>query len=203
MTRLDQVRRLDELGVEFAGLIFYPRSPRFVGKSGLEPEALKRERLNINRVGVFVNETLDEVLRTVDRWRLHMVQLHGDESVKFCESVSNHVTTVKAFRVAGDEDVMWRIHPYREAVDMFLFDSAGASYGGNGVPFDWQALARTEVGKPFFLSGGIGPEDADRVREFAAGQSDLFAVDVNSRFESAPGVKDMDKVAGFCRTLRG
>ena len=202
MTRLDQIRRLEELGVEFAGLIFYPRSPRYVGRSALEPEALKRERLNINRVGVFVNATVDEILRTVDEWRLHMVQLHGDESVKFCEQVSNHVTTVKAFRVSNGDDLAWRIHPYREAADMFLFDSAGASYGGNGVAFDWALLEKAEVGKPFFLSGGIGPEDAGRLKDFAARQSDLFAVDVNSRFETSPGIKDMDKVADFCRTLQ-
>jgi phosphoribosylanthranilate isomerase len=203
MTRLDQIRRLDELGVEFAGLIFYPRSPRYVGKSPLVPEDLRRERLNINRVGVFVNETLDEVLRTVDAWRLQLVQLHGDESAKFCEQVSNHVTTVKAFRVSGDEDMLWRIHPYREVVDMFLFDSAGASYGGNGVAFDWDVLEAAKVGKPFFLSGGIGPDDTARLKEFATGQPDLFAVDVNSRFETTPGVKDMDKVADFCMKLRG
>ena len=202
MTRLDQIRRLEELGVEFAGLIFYPRSPRYVGRSALEPEALKRERLNINRVGVFVNATVDEILRTVDEWRLHMVQLHGDESVKFCEQVSNHVTTVKAFRVSNGNDLAWRIHPYREAADMFLFDSAGASYGGKGVAFDWALLEKAEVGKPFFLSGGIGPEDAGRLKDFAARQSDLFAVDVNSRFETSPGIKDMDKVADFCRTLQ-
>jgi phosphoribosylanthranilate isomerase len=201
MTRMDQVRRLEELGVEFAGLIFYPRSPRFVGKSSLEPEVLRRERLNINKVGVFVNATLDEVLRTVDLWRLQMVQLHGDESVKFCEQVSNHVTTVKAFRVSGAEDLSWRIYPYREVSDMFLFDSAGAAYGGNGVPFDWESLAKTDVDKPFFLSGGIGPEDAQRVSAFADRQPDLFAVDVNSRFETSPGVKDMQKVEDFCRSL--
>ena len=197
MTKIEQIRRLDELGVEFAGLIFYPRSPRYVGKSPLRPDALRREKMNINRVGVFVNPTLEEVLRTVDEWRLHMVQLHGDESVKFCEQVSNHVSTVKAFRLAGDEDVLWRVHPYREVADMFLFDSVGASYGGNGVAFDWKALSATDVDKPFFLSGGIGPEDAERVLAFAERQPDLFAVDVNSRFETSPGVKDMEKVAAF------
>lgn len=203
MTRLEQIRSLDELGVEFAGLIFYPRSPRYVGKSSLSPDALRREKMNINTVGVFVNATLDEVLRTVDEWRLQLVQLHGDESAKFCEQVSNHVTTVKAFRVAGNEDLSWKIYPFREAVDMFLFDSAGASYGGNGVAFDWDVLKVAQIGKPFFLSGGIGPDDTVRLKEFATGQPDLFAVDVNSRFETTPGVKDMDKVADFRMKLQG
>jgi phosphoribosylanthranilate isomerase len=99
MTRTDQLHRLEELGVTFAGLIFYPRSPRFVGKFSLTAADIKKEKLNINKVGVFVNATEEEVLRTVDEWRLQMVQLHGDETVKYCERISNHVNTIKAFRV--------------------------------------------------------------------------------------------------------
>jgi phosphoribosylanthranilate isomerase len=201
MTGLEQVRQLDAMGVEFAGFIFYPRSPRFVGKFDLDPEALRRERLQVNRVGVFVDAPLDELLRTVDTWRLHMVQLHGDESPRYCEKVSSHVTTVKAFRVAPDDDLGWKTHPYRETVDMYLFDSVGVSYGGNGTRFDWKALEGRTFGKPWFLSGGIGPEDVAAVGDIAAARKELFAIDVNSRFEASPGVKDLSSVEAFRKAL--
>ncbi|MCU0380089.1 MAG: phosphoribosylanthranilate isomerase [Chitinophagaceae bacterium] len=202
MTRLDQIAALDEMGVEFAGLIFYPKSPRYIKRFHLSAIDLKREKLQISRVGVFVNETAEEILRVVDEWRLHMVQLHGDESPKFCEQISDHITTIKAFRIGKNENIDWKIHPYRECVDMFLFDTVGVSYGGNGEQFDWKLLEESNIRKPFFLSGGIGPEDGKRVLEFAAGQRDLFSLDVNSRFETAPGIKDISLVRQFVEAIK-
>jgi phosphoribosylanthranilate isomerase len=202
MTRIDQIRALDEMGVEFAGLIFYPKSPRFIKRFHLSAIDLKREKLQINRVGVFVNETADEILRVVDEWRLHMVQLHGDESPKFCEQISDHITTIKAFRIGKDENIDWKIHPYRDCVDMFLFDTVGVSYGGNGEQFDWALLEKAAIRKPYFLSGGIGPGDGERVRDFGGKQKDLFSLDVNSRFETAPGIKDIGLVRQFVATIK-
>jgi phosphoribosylanthranilate isomerase len=202
MTRLDQIIKLDALGVQFAGLIFYPKSPRYIKKFHLSAIDLKREKLQINRVGVFVNETAEEILRTVDEWRLHMVQLHGDESPKFCEHISNHITTIKAFRIGPGENTEWKIHPYREAADMFLFDTVGVSYGGTGQQFDWALLEKARIEKPFFLSGGIGPEDGERLKDFAEKKKDLFSIDVNSRFETAPGIKDMGMIEAFCKQIK-
>lgn len=202
MTRLDQVRALDEMGVEFAGLIFYPKSPRYIRRFHLSATDLKREKLQINRVGVFVNETAEEILKTVDEWRLQMVQLHGDESPKFCEQISDHITTIKAFRIGVDEHIDWKIHPYRESVDMFLFDTVGVSYGGNGAQFDWTLLEKAAIRKPYFLSGGIGPEDAAKARDFASRQKDFFSLDVNSRFETSPGIKDMALVRQFVESVK-
>jgi phosphoribosylanthranilate isomerase len=202
MTGLEQIRALDAMGVEFAGLIFYPKSPRYVKRFHLSAIDLKREKLQINRIGVFVNAEADEILRTVDEWRLHMVQLHGDESPKFCEHISNNITTVKAFRIGPDENIDWKIHPYREVTDMFLFDTVGVSYGGTGQQFDWSLLEKTTIRKPFFLSGGIGPEDGPRLKAFAAGQKDLFAADVNSKFEQSPGVKDMQLLRNFVKQIK-
>ena len=202
MTRLDQVRALDEMGVEFAGLIFYPKSPRYIKRFHLSAIDLKREKLQINRVGVFVNETAEEILKTVEEWRLQMVQLHGDESPKFCEHISDHITTIKAFRLGANENVDWKIHPYQDSVDMFLFDTVGVSYGGNGTQFDWSVLEKAQIRKPYFLSGGIGPGDAERAREFGERNRDLFSLDVNSRFETAPGIKDMDLVRTFAATIK-
>lgn len=211
MTRLDQLRQLDEWGVEFAGLIFYPKSPRYIKKFHLSAIDLKREKLGINTVGVFVNETLEEILRIVDTWRLGMVQLHGDESPKFCEQVSNHVTTVKAFRIGEGDNLEWKIRPYHEFTDMYLFDNGwlgyasarnASAYGGTGRKFDWSQLERANVRKPFFLSGGIDPSDGPGVKAFAATQNDFFAVDVNSRFETEPGTKDMKLIRSFLDDTR-
>jgi phosphoribosylanthranilate isomerase len=202
MTKLDQVRQMDAMGVEFAGFIFYPKSPRFVKKFNLSALDVKKEKLNINRVGVFVNEKSEEVLKTVDQWRLHMVQLHGDESPKYCEHISNHVTTIKAFRIGPGENVEWKIYPYIDVVDMFLFDTVGVNFGGNGQQFDWNLIGNARINKPYFLSGGIGPEDTEAVKTFAAGQKNLFAVDVNSKFEVSPGVKDLASVEKFLKDLK-
>jgi phosphoribosylanthranilate isomerase len=211
MTRLEQIRQLDEWGVEFAGLIFYPKSPRYIKKFHLSAIDLKREKMNINRVGVFVNSPLEEILRIVDSWRLQMVQLHGDESPKFCEQVSNHVTTIKAFRVGEADNIEWKTYPYSEFVDMYMFDNGwvgnasadkAAIYGGTGHQFNWQHLDNIKLGKPFFLSGGIDPADGEKVKAFAKKHKNMFAVDVNSRFEQAPGVKDMTLVKKFLEHIR-
>lgn len=208
MTSLEQIRALDALDVEFAGMIFYPKSPRYVGKFPLSPSELKKEKLNINKVGVFVNAELDEILREVETWRLHIVQLHGDETPKFCEQVSNHVTTIKAFRVSEDDDLEWKLYPYHPFVDMYLFDSGWsgnaskpAAYGGTGMHFNWDLLQKTRMAKPFFLSGGIGLEDVESIRQFETKQKNIFAVDVNSKFETAPGIKDMEKITSFLKAL--
>jgi phosphoribosylanthranilate isomerase len=202
MTRLDQLIKLDELGVEFAGFIFYPKSPRYIKKFHLSALDVKREKLNINRVGVFVNASAEEILKTVDDWRLQMVQLHGDESPKFCEHISNHITTIKAFRIGPDENIDWKIYPYRDSADMYLFDTVGVNYGGTGIQFDWHVLEKAQINKPYFLSGGIGAEDVDKIKQFIPRQKDLFSIDVNSRFEISPGVKDMDLIAEFCKKIK-
>lgn len=211
MTGLDQIRQLDEWGVEFAGLIFYPKSPRYIRKFQLSATDLKRERPRINLVGVFVNESLEEILRIVDTWRLGMVQLHGDESPRFCEQVSNHVNTVKAFRIGEGDKLEWKIHPYHEFTDMYLFDNGwvgsasqrnSSAYGGTGHKFDWGLLGNARIRKPYFLSGGIDPTDGPALMAFAERQDDLFAVDINSRFETEPGIKNMQLIRSFLDDIR-
>lgn len=202
MTDAEQVRQLDEMGVEFAGFIFYPRSPRYVLKS-MQPEDIRKIRRRINKVGVFVNAGANEVLQTVDACGLYLVQLHGDESPKVCESIADYITVVKAFRLTDDDNVMWKIKDYQDVVDMFMFDTEGAGYGGTGKKFNWDKLKGLNIRKPFFLSGGITPDDALALKEFQkeAVAKDLFAVDINSKFEVVPGVKNMEKVRKFVRDL--
>ena len=134
MTDIAQLKQLEAIGVDFAGLIFYPQSPRYATKAGLTPELLKKEKLRINRVGVFVNEEQDTVLRTVDKWKLDMVQLHGDESPRYCEHISNHVNTIKAFRIGDNENIPYKTFPYNDVVDLYLFDTMGKQKGGP-LPF--------------------------------------------------------------------
>jgi len=201
MTQIDQVEQLTELGASFAGFIFYSRSPRYVMRHLTAPQ-LKKLQL-INKVGVFVNAPVEEVLRTVDECRLQMVQLHGDESPKFCSRIAEYVSVIKAFRMSVNDSVEWMIRPYLEACDMFMFDTMGAGYGGTGRKFDWNVLRGKKINKPFFLSGGIAPDDVQALREFANEPvaKDLFAIDINSRFETDPGIKEMQKVENFIKEL--
>lgn len=197
----EQLQKLSTVGATFAGLIFYPKSPRYVLRH-LTTSQIKKEN-NINKVGVFVNAAIEDVLHMVDECRLHMVQLHGDESPRYCEKIADYISVVKAFRVSDTDNIQWRIQEYMGVCDMFLFDTEGAGYGGTGKKFNWDKLKNVQVGKPYFLSGGIEPEDAQRLKEFAAQPESkaLFAVDINSRFELSPGVKDMEKVKTFIQEL--
>jgi phosphoribosylanthranilate isomerase len=204
MTDIQQMHLLGEMGVEFAGMIFYHRSPRFVLKH-LNGEMVKRAKLKVYKVGVFVNASYDEILNHVNNFGLDMVQLHGDETPKFCEKVSDYISVIKAFRVAADDNIPWMIKDYTEAVDMYMFDTMGAGYGGTGKKFNWQKMKGLNIGKPFFLSGGIEPADAAAIKAFAKDDvaKDLFALDVNSKFEVREGVKDMQLVKKFVEEIRG
>jgi phosphoribosylanthranilate isomerase len=197
MTQLNQVDQLEKLGATFAGFIFYPRSPRYVLRY-MTTSQLKKEK-NINKVGVFVNAGAEELLQMVDECRLHMVQLHGDETPKYCEKISDYVSVVKAFRLSDNDSIEWMVKPYMDVCDMFLFDTMGVGYGGTGKKFDWTLLNNQNIGKPYFLSGGIEPNDENALKEFAKTDAakGLFAIDINSQFESSPGVKDLQKVGKF------
>ncbi|NII25804.1 phosphoribosylanthranilate isomerase [Pseudoflavitalea sp. X16] len=201
MTQSDQVEALAGIGAMFAGFIFYPKSPRYVFRHMTTTQIRKVN--NINKVGVFVNATIEEVLHLVDECRLHMVQLHGDEPPKYCEKIADYVSVVKAFRLSDNDSVEWMIKPYMDMCDMFMFDTMGAGYGGTGKKFDWSVLKNNTIGKPFFLSGGIEPGDEEQLMAFSQDPvaKALFAIDINSKFEVSPGVKDMEKVKGFIGKL--
>jgi len=193
ITDLKQLQQLDGLDIEFAGLIFYPESPRYVGDK-LSGKEVKKADFDLRKTGVFVNPELIDVLDAIDEYGLDVVQLHGDESAEMCEDLSAEVEVIKAFRITGDEHIDQLVAPYDAVCDYYLFDTGGLkeSFGGTGQQFDWSILSKAKIEKPFFLSGGIGVEDLARVKAFK--HPDLFGVDVNSRFESAPGIKDMSKI---------
>ncbi len=201
ITLEEQLAQLPYLGATFAGFIFYPKSPRYV-LHRMNTAQIKKEN-SINKVGVFVNASVEEVLKKVDDCRLHMVQLHGDETPKYCEKIADYISVIKVFRVSETDNIAWRIKDYRDVCDMFMFDTEGAGYGGTGKKFNWDKLSEINIGKPYFLSGGIEPGDACRLHEFAARPSakELFAVDINSKFELTPGVKDLDSIKKFISQL--
>jgi phosphoribosylanthranilate isomerase len=204
MTNAEQVMQLDEMGVEFAGFIFYPKSPRYAYRFMPRPEIKKIRGKGINKVGVFVNADVEELLRTVDDCGLYLVQLHGDETPKYCEHVANYVTVIKTFRLRENENVPWKIKDYMDIADMFLFDTDSTAYGGTGKKFNWDMLKGLNIGKPFFLSGGIGPGDLEALAAFSKDPvaKDLFSIDVNSRFEISPGIKDMEKLKQFIPAVK-
>ena len=203
MTLPEQVMALDAMGVDFAGFIFYPKSPRFVGNK-ITAEKMRKIKGHIAKVGVFVNEPYDDMMRTVEEYRLDMVQLHGDETPFFCEKVANYVTVVKAFRLSDNDPIDWIVRPYHESTDMYMFDTMGAGYGGTGKKFDWNELKTASIDKLYFLSGGIEPGDEENIKAFMDEPvaQKLFSIDINSKFEIAPGVKDVKKVKQFVEHLK-
>ena len=202
MTQATQVEALEKMAVDFAGFIFYTKSPRYVLRH-MTTGQIKGFK-NINKVGVFVNASQDDVIQMVDECRLHMVQLHGDETPRYCEKIADYISVVKAFRIGENDNIEWKIRDYMDVCDMFLFDTAGAGYGGTGKKFDWNLLKDVRVGKPYFLSGGIEPSDAPSIHEFSetpAGKA-LFALDINSKFEISAGVKNLALIESFIKALK-
>ena len=198
---LSQLKELQDLGIDYAGLIFYEQSPRYVLKE-FKGKEVKNLKLNIEKVGVFVNATEEEIMKQVDDFGLDIVQLHGDETASFCERISDHIKVIKAFRIADfDTNIDWLIKEYDEMCDYYLFDKGSAGlYGGTGEKFNWDLLERSTIGKPFFLSGGIGIDDAESLKKFE--HPFFYGVDVNSRFETEPGIKDMNLIKEFVMQLK-
>jgi phosphoribosylanthranilate isomerase len=200
ITTVNQLKELEMMDVDFAGLIFHKPSPRYVLNEIKSPYSIKNENINIKKVGVFVNESINTVIDTAKEWELDMVQLHGDETPEFCKEIKSVVKTTKAFRI-GDSSSFANINAYSDVVDCFLFDTLGERYGGTGKQFDWNLLTSTEINKPFFLSGGIGSDDVDKIDEICNRTTSLFALDLNSKFEITPGIKDMDKLSVFLSSI--
>jgi phosphoribosylanthranilate isomerase len=197
-----QVTALDDMGVTFAGFIFYPKSPRYMAMK-IGAEKIRQIKGKIIKVGVFVNPTYEELMKTVDDYRLDMVQLHGDETPKFCDKIADYISVIKAFRLSDNDSLQHMTQSYTEVCDFFMFDTLGAGYGGTGKKFDWNMLEKSPPLKPYFLSGGIESGDEQKLSEFittAAGEK-LFAVDINTKFEIGPGVKDVNSIRKFAENL--
>jgi phosphoribosylanthranilate isomerase len=201
ITQLKQLQQLDGLDIDFAGLIFYKESPRYVGDK-IAKEDLKNSDFDLKKVGVFVNAGYDEIMQVVEDYGLDVVQLHGDESPELCDELSEDVEVIKAFKVKDSKtSIDEMVADYDEVCDYYLFDTASSEMeGGTGKQFDWKVLSKAKIEKPFFLSGGIGVDDVKKVKAFK--HPDYYAVDINSKVEKEPGVKDMGLVLQFRQGLK-
>ncbi|MFN8353533.1 MAG: phosphoribosylanthranilate isomerase [Spirosomataceae bacterium] len=195
----DNIRELLELQPDYMGFIFYEKSPRFVADE-LDEQLLKSFPRTTKKVGVFVNATIDTILRNVKRYNLDFVQLHGDETPDFCKSLQfKGVNIIKAFSV--DENFNFnKLNNYKPVCDYFLFDAKGQNRGGNGTTFDWSVLKRYDNEKPFFLAGGIGPDHAEQLTSLTGLR--IHAVDINSLFEISPAQKDIKRIQAFSEVLK-
>lgn len=191
ITQLKQLQQVDGLNIDFAGLIFYKESPRYVvGK--IAGSELQSTDFDVKKVGVFLNAGYDEIKEMIEEYDLEVVQLHGDETPELCEQLSADVEVIKSFSIAKtSSSIDGMLADYDEVCDYYLFDTAGSNglAGGTGEKFDWSLVGKSKIEKPFFLSGGISVEDVAKIRSFR--HPDYFGIDVNSRFEKSPGVKDM------------
>jgi phosphoribosylanthranilate isomerase len=182
---------------EYVGFIFYRQSRRFVGNRP-DPALFKIPGPHIKKVGVFVNEELKQVKKAIETCGLDAVQLHGGESVDYCRSLSGEgMELVKVMDPGGGLKDMEK---YKGVVDLLLFDSAGEGRGGTGRKFDWKLLEELPAGPPFLLSGGIGPGDAEAIRNLELDA--MMGVDVNSRFELSPGLKNFTSLKKFITEIR-
>lgn len=192
MRDAQNIRDVESLGVDWIGMIFWPKSKRYVAEvPSYLPEHLKK-------VGVFVDSTLDDILQHISDYQLDIIQLHGQESPDFAKALKPH-TIIKAFNIEKADDLL-QTEKYEGIADYFLFDTKGKMVGGNGQKFDWSILTAYQGKTPFLLSGGIGPEDAESVRSFHHPR--CIGIDLNSRFESEPGFKDINQLKTFINKLR-
>ncbi|WP_420551423.1 phosphoribosylanthranilate isomerase [Tenacibaculum aiptasiae] len=193
MKYVENIQQVAGLQPDYLGFIFYDKSKR--NFEGIIPQLPK----GIKKTGVFVNEYLEIVISLVEEYKLEAVQLHGDESVTYIESLKEHLPKVELIKVFGikDEFDFEILKPYEAVVDYFLFDTKGKERGGNGVTFDWSVLKNYNSTKPFFLSGGIGLEEIKEVQNIIKTDLPIYALDVNSKFEKEAGLKSVKKIKKF------
>lgn len=183
----DNIEEVVDLRPGFIGLIFYPKSSRYVGD--LDVSIVRQIPKYVKKVGVFVNETKEEVSQVVDKYDLDLVQLHGEESQEYCAGLK--ARGIRLVKVFSGNNLPGRkvLDAYSSFIDYYLFDTRGATYGGTGKTFDWRQLKDLHLKKPVFISGGIS---LDNISQLSGLDLDLFAVDVNSKFEVSPGLKDIE-----------
>ena len=207
MKHPENITEVAALQPDYLGFIFYEKTPRFFDAE--IPDFPKE----IKKTGVFVDADVDFILKKVKKHQLQAVQLHGSESPEFCAELKilfagmETLELIKVFSVKEDFDFS-RLNDYEGIVDFFLFDTKGKNKGGNGVTFDWGILKDYSSSTPFFLSGGIGPGEAEEIgklKEYFRQQGKeelLHAIDVNSKFETEPGLKDVARLKNFKNKLK-
>ncbi len=187
----ENIKQVAELKPDYMGFIFYPESKRFVGEGFVMPVI----STNIKKVGVFVNASASYIIDKIDEYKLDLIQLHGDEKPDFCEVFNHLIPVIKAFGLDESFDLK-KLESYKECCTYFLFDTKTKEYGGSGKQFDWTLLEGYDNSTPFFLSGGIGLEEIDelQIEKLKIGRLEIHCIDVNSKFETITGIKDIKKL---------
>lgn len=206
MREPENIQQLAELQVDYMGFIFYHASKRYA--VDIKKETLDQLPMVIKKTGVFVNESMDEIADKVIHYQLDAIQLHGHESAEFCRSLriflhnmqtEKKVEIIKAFGISEDFDFS-ELSNYEDFVDYFLFDTKTAEHGGSGLTFDWSVLDNYHGKKSYFLSGGLSAENLHSVKAIKDGR--LYGVDLNSKFEVAPGLKNIEKLRSAFQIIR-
>jgi len=185
----ENIKAVANLNPDYMGFIFYEKSPRFV--DALQPDVLATIPSSINKTAVFVNEDMDTINRLIDQYDFDFIQLHGNETPAFCKALRDKAIVIKAFGIDNDFDFK-QLDKYKNKVDLFLFDTKTKAHGGSGITFDWGVLDKYELDIPFFLSGGLSLDNLDAVKSIYHPQ--FYGVDLNSKFETSPGIKDLKKL---------
>jgi phosphoribosylanthranilate isomerase len=195
----DNLKALSALSPDYMGFIFYERSKRFVGEN-FDEKILDLINPYIIRTGVFVNHTEEYILKKAERYKLNVIQLHGDESPELCESLRKKgFQIVKVFQTDKKFDFKTTT-PFNEVADYFLFDTKSENYCLNFNSFDWSIFKKYDNKKPIFLSGGIGPESIEEIKKLDG--LNIHALDINSKFEISPAIKDVKKITEFISQVR-
>ena len=203
LTKMDQIQELISLNTDFLGFIFYEKSPRFV-LNHLSLEEIS-EINHQGKVGVFVNESIEKIAEITEKAKLSFIQLHGDEDEKFIlqlrQILGNIIKIIKVIRIGNQsfDELQKTINQQPSTVNYLLFDTDSKAFGGTGKTFDWQILNEIEIPIPYFLSGGISLENIENLK--ILNQKPLV-LDINSKFETDPGVKDLEKIKTFKSLLK-
>jgi phosphoribosylanthranilate isomerase len=197
MRDAQNIEALLQLKPNFMGFIFYDKSPRFVGET-LDVDQLKAFPKEVKKVGVFVNASIDFIVKTVKKYELDYAQLHGEEKPDFCKTLRlKGVSIIRAFSLDSTFSFA-QVYNYKPFCDFFLFDAKGQNRGGNGVSFDWGILKKYDFEKPFLLAGGVDIGHAAMLEELPQMP---YCMDINSKFELEPGLKNIQKIEEFMKLI--
>jgi phosphoribosylanthranilate isomerase len=199
MREPENIMKVADIKPDMIGFIFYPGSPRYAGET-LKPENLIYLPEQIKRVGVFVNSDPETIKLAIRKYSLNLVQLHGDETPETCQMLDETgISIIKAFNIKDREDFRL-FEKYINCSKYFLFDASTSKYGGSGRKFEWELLDNYDLGHPFILSGGIAPDDDSNIKRIS--NPSFYGIDLNSRFEVRPGLKDVEKLKLFISGIR-
>ena len=185
----DNIKAVEALAPDYMGFICYDKSPRFIG--AMDDDELVNIGTGITKVGVFVDEDADSISKLIYKYKFDAIQLHGNESPEFCDMFKHEVQVIKAFGIDEHFDFA-KLDAYKNNVNYFLFDTKTPVHGGSGQTFDWSILESYKLNVPFFLSGGLSPDNLEEVKNIK--HPAFYGVDLNSKFEVSPALKDLDKL---------